>query len=185
MPAVLIAAEAVVATVGSEGISDHSSGAGRLSEALLGIAFLTAAVALVLFLPRGVPARVTSLPGIAATALTGVAMLSVTVTGEEWPEPIVTALVLVNLVGLIAQGVIAWRTRVWPWWVGLLVSLFLPARSDQHHGIGRAVDGFRHGLARRSVRMVPLVVVRIDRLRHPSATGVARPPSWRLPPLST
>jgi hypothetical protein len=125
--AILIAAEAVVSTVGSENISDHSSGPGRLSEALLGIAFLTAAVALMLFLPRGVAARVTSLPGIAATALTGVAMLSVTVTGEEWPEPIVTALVLVNLVGLIAQGVIGWRTRVWPWWAGLLVSLFLPA----------------------------------------------------------
>ncbi|GII57806.1 hypothetical protein Pth03_61950 [Planotetraspora thailandica] len=125
--ALLIAVDAVVSTVGSETISDHSSGAGRLSEALVGIAFLTAAVALVLFLPRGVPARVTSLPGIAATALTGVAMLSVTVTGEEWPEPIVTVLVLVNLVGLVAQGVIGWRTRVWPWWAGLLVSLFLPA----------------------------------------------------------
>ncbi|GAA4560787.1 hypothetical protein [Planotetraspora kaengkrachanensis] len=125
--ALLIAAEAVVSTVGSETVSDHTAGAGLVSEALLGVAFLTAALALVFFLPRRVPARVACLPGIAASALTGVAMLGVTVTGEEWPEPIVTVLVLVNLAGLVAQGVIGWRARVWPWWAGLLVSLFLPA----------------------------------------------------------
>jgi hypothetical protein len=126
--ALALAAEAVVATVWD--VDDHAVGAGRLSEALVGLAFACAAVSLAGFAPvpsrSGTVARLLCLPAVAGTTGIAVATLTITVTGREWSEPLVTAILLLALVGLVVHAVVATRAGSWPWWAGALVALTLP-----------------------------------------------------------
>lgn len=126
--ALALAAEAVVAT--GWDVDDHAVGAGRLSEALVGLAFACAALALAGFAPgpsrAGTVARLLCLPAVAGAAGLAVATLTITVTGREWSEPLVTAILLVALVGLVVHAVVATRAGSLPWWAAALVALTLP-----------------------------------------------------------
>lgn len=124
--AALLGASAIVGALMPGEVSDHATRAGRLSEALAGSAFVAAAAALALLAPDGRRARTLFVPGAIATALVGLTMWGVTLTGQEPPEPWVTILVLVQFAGLVGAGVVGWRVRRWPWWVAVLLALFLP-----------------------------------------------------------
>jgi hypothetical protein len=126
--AAALAIESMVAA--SFDVNDHAAGAGRASEALVAVAFLSGAVALAAFAfsadrPSAV-ARALCLPAVCGVAGIGVATLAVTATGREWPESLVTVIVLVAVLGLILQAVVGTRTGAWPWWAGLLVAATLP-----------------------------------------------------------
>jgi hypothetical protein len=58
-------------------------------------------------------------------AVAGAPMLGVPVTGTEPPLWLFLLSVIPTFVGMIAAGVLGTR-RVWPWWVGLGLALFLP-----------------------------------------------------------
>ncbi|HEX5534967.1 MAG TPA: hypothetical protein VFX33_14600 [Actinomycetales bacterium] len=122
---VLLLAELAVALTTDGDLADHSSGAGRLSEALVGLAFVAGAAALALWLPSGRLRRGLCLPAVVGTCLTGLIMLLITVTGREVSETWTTIVVLLTLVGQVVQGVVGWRARVWPLWAGLLLGALM------------------------------------------------------------
>jgi hypothetical protein len=128
LAAAALAVEAMVAA--SFDVDDHARGAGRVSEALVALAFLAGAVALASFMPgqdrAGRLARALWLPGVAGTGGVGAITLAVTLTGHEWPEAVVTLVVLTAVVGVVAQAVIAAVSRSWPWWTGVLLAALLP-----------------------------------------------------------
>ena len=111
-------------------VDDHAAGAGRASEALVAVAFLSGAVALAAFAsstPRSsAVARALCLPAVCGVAGIGVATLAVTATGREWPENVVTVIVLVAVIGLVVQAVVSARAGAWPWWTGVLLASTLP-----------------------------------------------------------
>lgn len=110
-----------------DAMSDHSQGAGRVSEALVGLAFLLGSVALAALVPhRGRWGRALWWLAVAGLAAMGVTMLAVVVTGAEPPSALVTAETLATLVGMVATGVLGARRGVWPWPVGVGLALFLP-----------------------------------------------------------
>jgi hypothetical protein len=126
--AAALAVEAMVAAAFD--VDDHASGAGRVSEALVAVAFLAGAVALASFAPGPDRARRATralwLPGVAGIGGVGAITLAVTVTGREWPEGIVTLVVLIAVLGVVAQAVIGTVSRSWPWWTGALLASLLP-----------------------------------------------------------
>ncbi|HEX5511148.1 MAG TPA: hypothetical protein VFX41_05495 [Actinomycetales bacterium] len=117
----LMLAELAIALTAETDLSDHSSGAGRLSEALVGLAFLAGAVALGFWAPNGRLRRALCLPAVVGTSATGLIMLVITVTGQEVSETLTTIVVLLTLVGHVIQGVVGWRAGVWPLWAGLML----------------------------------------------------------------
>jgi hypothetical protein len=118
-------AELVVAATADGDLNDHSSGAGRLSEALVGLAFVAGAAALALWLPSGRLRRALCLPAVVGTGLTGLIMLLITVTGDEVSETVTTVVVLLTLVGHVVQGVVGWRAGVWPLWAGAMLGALM------------------------------------------------------------
>jgi hypothetical protein len=122
---VLMLAELAVALTTDGDLADHSSGAGRLSEALVGLAFVAGAAALAFWLPSGRLRRGLCLPAVVGTCLTGLIMLLITVTGREASETVTTIVVLLTLVGHVVQGVVGWRAGVWPLWAGLILGALM------------------------------------------------------------
>ena len=122
--AAAFAAEAVVAAVWPANISDHSAGAGRASEALAGLAFLLAAATLLAWVP--VLGRWLAAPAVLGCAAMGVAQLDIAARGQEWPDMVVNAILLVAVTGLPLAGVAGVRAGAWPWWIALLLALVVP-----------------------------------------------------------
>jgi hypothetical protein len=128
---VAAAALAIESMVGATfDVDDHAAGAGRASEALVAVAFLSGAVALAAFASStartSALARALCLPAVCGVGGIGVATLAVTATGREWPESAVTVIVLVAVIGLVVQAVVSTRTGAWPWWTGVLLASTLP-----------------------------------------------------------
>lgn len=122
----LMLAEFVVAVTASGDLHDHSTGAGRLSEGLVGLAFVAGALALACWVPDGgLVQRLLCLPAVIGAAATGAVMLLITATGEEVSESITTVVVLVTLVGLVVHGLVGWRARTWPLWAGLALGALM------------------------------------------------------------
>lgn len=122
----LMLAELVVALTASGDLYDHSTGAGRLSEGLVGLAFVAGSLALGCWIPDGRLAwRLLCLPAVAGTAATGAVMLLITATGEEVSESVATVVVLLTLVGLVVHGLVGWRARTWPLWAGLALGALM------------------------------------------------------------
>lgn len=106
-------------------LADHTSGIGALSEILTGLAFLAGALCLILLRPvRGWRAWLWSLAPFGLT-VGGLTMLAVPVIGQEPPGWLFLLGVVPCFVGLIAAGVLGTR-RIWPWWAGLALALFIP-----------------------------------------------------------
>lgn len=124
--AALLLAGGIIALIAPEQMDDHSTGLGRLSEALAGVAFLAGALALAPLTPRGTLVRILWLLGVIGLAGVGLTMLSVVVTTVEAPEAVVLPVVGLAALGLIAAGVIGIMRRIWPWWVGVAVALLVP-----------------------------------------------------------
>lgn len=124
--AALLAAEGVVALLAGDDLGDHTTGLGLLSEALVGLAFLAAAVALAPLTPRGGVRRVLWALAPLGLSVAGATMLGVTVVGAEPVEWLFLAAVLPTFVGTVAAGVIGARAGRWPWWTGVALALFLP-----------------------------------------------------------
>ena len=122
--AAAFAAEAVVAALFPATLADHSTGAGRVSEALAGLAFLLAAGALVAYAGRR---RWSFLPAVLGCAAMGVAQVDIAARGDEWPELLVTVIVLAAFAGLLLAGIVGARARIWPWWVVALLAVVVPA----------------------------------------------------------
>jgi hypothetical protein len=126
------AAAAAAALLGVNGalgllgdVNDHTTGLGMLSEVSAGLAFLAGAIALAVLTPvtgwRGV------LWWLAPVGLTiaGATMVGVPVFGSEPVEWLFVVAVLPTFVGLVAAGILGSR-RLWPWWTGAGLALFLP-----------------------------------------------------------
>jgi hypothetical protein len=126
--AVVWAAEAVVAALFPANLSDHSTGAGRVSEALAGLGFLLGAVTLVAVVPALSRAgRWLATPAVVGCAAVGIAQLDIAARGQEWPESVVTVIVLLAWTGLLLAGIAGARARMWPWWAVALPMLVVPA----------------------------------------------------------
>lgn len=114
-----------VAGIFGDTVGDHTRGLGALSDALTGLAFLAGAAALALLTPvRGWRGALWRLGPFGMT-LAGASMLSVPLLGAEPPMWLVLAAVVPTLVGMISAGIFG-TGRLWPWWVGSGVALFLP-----------------------------------------------------------
>lgn len=125
--AVALLGDLAVGLAAPAATSDHSQGAGRVSEALVGLAFVLGAVALAALVPHlGRWGRALWWLAVAGLAAMGVTMLAVVVTGTEPPSVLVTAETLATFVGMVAAGVMGARRGVWPWPVGAGLALFLP-----------------------------------------------------------
>lgn len=109
----------------AEALHDHSRGAGALSELTVGLAFLAGAVSLVALTPVRGWRRALWLLAPFGLVVGGVTMVGVAIVGAEPPGWLFVLGVAPLLVGMIAAGVIG-TGRVWPWWTGLGVALFLP-----------------------------------------------------------
>ncbi|MCK0113782.1 hypothetical protein MWU75_16670 [Ornithinimicrobium sp. F0845] len=121
----LLGGGTVAILAGSEQVGDHTQGLGALSEIVTGLAFLAAAFCLVLQRPvRGWRAWLWSLAPFGLT-VGGLTMLAVPVLGQEPPGWLFLLGVVPSFVGLVAAGVLGTR-RLWPWWTGVAVALFLP-----------------------------------------------------------
>lgn len=125
--ALCFALEAAVAAAWPAGIADHATGAGRVSEALAGAAFLLAAATLVALVPRvGRPGR-WFLPAVLGCAAVGIAQVDIAARGQEWPETLTTGIVLVAWAGLVAAGIVGARAGAWSWPAGVALAAVLPA----------------------------------------------------------
>lgn len=121
---VLLANGAISAVADSATLDDHGSGLGALSEITAGASFVAAAVAIALLRPvSGWRGALWSLAPF-GLAVAGVTMLVVPVFGEPSDWLFVIA-VLPTFVGMIVAGVVG-SGRVWRWWTGVGVALFLP-----------------------------------------------------------
>lgn len=126
--AVVFVAESVVATLFPATIAEHATGAGRVSEALAGLGFLLAGLTFVPLLPLLDRAgRWLAVPALLGCGAVGVAQLDIAARGQEWPETVVTVVVLTAWAGLLLAGVAGARARVWPWWAVVLPALVVPA----------------------------------------------------------
>ena len=122
-----LAVDAVVSAVaGPDALSDHMRGAGAVSEVAVGLAFLACAATLVLLRPVAGWRGLLRWLGPVGLALGGVIMVCVPAVGSEPPGPLVDLALLPALVGMVAAGIVGTTRRVWPWWTGLGVALFLP-----------------------------------------------------------
>jgi hypothetical protein len=122
-----LAVDAVVSAVaGPDAVSDHMTGAGAVSEVAVGVAFVACAVALALLRPVAGWRGLLWWLGPVGLAVAGMIMVGVPVVGSEPPSGLVDLVVLPALVGMATAGVVGSRRRVWPWWTGLGVALFLP-----------------------------------------------------------
>jgi hypothetical protein len=121
-----------VGLIAADAVGDHSTGAGLVSELTAGAAFLLAAITLVLLTPDPGPGRrervgkALWLLAPAGLTVAGLTMVGVVLTGSEPGEWLFVAAVLPTFIGLVAAGVIGSRRRVWPWWTGVGVAVFLP-----------------------------------------------------------
>lgn len=106
-------------------LADHTQGAGAVSEITTGLAFLAGAVSLLLLTP--VVGWRRALWTMAPFGLTvgGATMVGVPLVGAEPPGWLFLIAVISIFVGMIAAGVLG-TGRVWPWWSGVGVALFLP-----------------------------------------------------------
>jgi hypothetical protein len=126
--AVAFAAEAFVAALWPANLSDHATGAGRISEALAGLGFLLAAATVLAFAPAARRlGRALFAPAVLGCGLVGIAQIDIAVRGQEWPESVVTVIVLAAWAGLVLAGVVGTRARVWPWWAATLLAVVVPA----------------------------------------------------------
>lgn len=126
MGAAALAVDGVVGILADEqAMNDHTGGAGAVSEVAAGVAFVCCAVTLALLTPVGGWRGFLWWLGPAGLAGAGVLMIGVPLTGSEPPSWAVDLTVLPALVGTIAAAVFGTR-RVWPWWTGVGVALFLP-----------------------------------------------------------
>lgn len=110
----------------AETLLDHSRGAGALSEITAGMAFLAGAVALHVLTPVSGWRRGLWMLAPLGLAIGGLTMVAVPVAGAEPPTWLFLLAVLPTLVGTVAAGVLGTRERLWPWWTGVALSLFLP-----------------------------------------------------------
>jgi hypothetical protein len=117
-------ANGVIGLVGND-VSDHSTGAGLLSELTAGLGFLAAAVALALLTPVTGWRRLLWWLAPSGLTVAGLTMVGVTVIGSEPAEWLFVVAVLPTFVGLLAAAVLG-TGRAWPWWTGLGLALFLP-----------------------------------------------------------
>jgi hypothetical protein len=123
--ALTFAAEAVVAALWPANLADHATGAGRVSEALAGLGFLLAAAALAAFAAprlRGLFAL-----GVLGCAAVGIAQVDIAARGEEWPEPLVTVIVLAAWAGLVLAGIAGARAGAWSWPIAVALAAVVPA----------------------------------------------------------
>lgn len=125
--ALFLLANGAVALAGDPAsLADHTRGAGAASEMTTGLAFLSGAVCLQWLTPvAGWRRLLWSLAPI-GLAVGGVTMVAVPLSGAEPPGWLFLATVACILVGMTAAAVLGTR-RVWPWWTGVAVALFLPA----------------------------------------------------------
>lgn len=121
----LLAGGTVALVADAAALSDHTRGAGALSEALTGLAFLAGAVALTVLTPVHGWRRMLWALAPFGLAVGGLTMVGVPIMGGEPPTWLFLLGVVPTFVGLIAAGVLGSR-RVWPWWTGLALALFLP-----------------------------------------------------------
>jgi hypothetical protein len=122
-----LAVEAVVSVVaGPDAMNDHMRGAGAVSEVAVGIAFVACAATLVLLRPVAGWRGLLWWLGPVGLSVAGIVMLAVPVVGSEPPSWLVDLAVLPALVGMVTAGIVGTTARVWPWWTGLGVALFLP-----------------------------------------------------------
>ncbi|NLG23609.1 MAG: hypothetical protein GX555_19530 [Actinomycetales bacterium] len=123
--ALLLAGGTVALLADADTLADHTAGAGAVSEAVTGLAFLAGAVTLALLTPVNGWRRV--LWALAPVGLTigGLTMVLVPLLGAEPPGWLFLLGVVPSFVGLIAAGVLG-TARRWPWWTGLALALFLP-----------------------------------------------------------
>jgi hypothetical protein len=123
--ALAFAAEAVVAAVWPTDLSDHATGAGRVSEALAGLGFLLAAGALgTLGTGR---LRAWFALGLLGCAAVGVAQVDIAARGQEWSESVTTVIVLAAWAGLVLAGVVGTRAGAWSWPIGAALAVVVPA----------------------------------------------------------
>lgn len=123
--ALLLAGGTVALLADPDALADHTGGLGALSEILTGLAFLAGALTLTLL--RAVNGWRAWMWALAPFGLTvgGLTMLAVPVIGQEPPGWLFLLGVIPSFVGLIAVAVLGTK-RVWPWWTGLALALFLP-----------------------------------------------------------
>lgn len=124
--ALCLLANGVVALVGDPAtLADHTRGAGAASEVTTGLAFLAGALSLTVLTPVTGWRRLLWLLAPFGLTIGGATMVAVPLVGAEPPGWLFVLAVLPILVGMVATGVLGTR-RVWPWWTGLAVALFLP-----------------------------------------------------------
>lgn len=123
--ALAFVAEAAVATIWPADLSDHSTGAGRVSEALAGLGFLLAAATLVALASKRL--RALFALGVLGCAAVGVAQVDIAARGDEWPESVVTVIVLAAWAGLVLAGVAGTRAGRWTWPVAVALGAVVPA----------------------------------------------------------
>lgn len=121
----LLAGGTVALLADSAVLADHTRGAGALSELLTGVAFLAGACALVMLTPvRGWRRVLWSLAPF-GLVVGGLTMVAVPVIGAEPPTWLFLLGIVPSFLGLIGAGILGTK-RVWPWWTGLGLALFLP-----------------------------------------------------------
>lgn len=128
--AVFLVGNAALWMVAREEMGDHSSVAGRASEALVGASFVVGAFALFL-IARAVGGalgrwRIVWWVAVLAMVASGVTMIAVFVSAIEPPFQLFLAEAGLAAVSLIAVGVSGWRARAFPLWAGIGVALLLP-----------------------------------------------------------
>ncbi|GAA4361482.1 hypothetical protein [Paeniglutamicibacter cryotolerans] len=129
--AFLLAANMVLALLHPAAMGEHSTGPGRLSEGLVGAAFLAGSCFLGLVLMAGADrlgpgARITCGVCVAAFAGAGATMVAVLVNAVEPPVELFLLTASGSLVGLAATAVIGARARIWTRTTGMLLALQLP-----------------------------------------------------------
>jgi hypothetical protein len=125
LAALLLLAEAALALAVPDQMGDHTTGLGRLSEALAGAAFIAGAAALLPLVPHG---RSRILFGLAPVGLgtAGLTMVSVVMVRSEPVEWLFLLAVGALLIGTISAGIIGVRRGLWPLWTGVAVALLVP-----------------------------------------------------------
>lgn len=124
--AALLLANMVLAIAAPGQMGDHSTGAGRLSEGLVGLSFIAGSAVLVALMPKGAWSRITWILAIAGLFSSGLSMLAVLVAATEPPVELFLVEVALAVPALIAVGAVGIRRRTWPWWVGVGMALLLP-----------------------------------------------------------
>lgn len=121
--AVLLVLEGMLSVV--VGVDDHTDAWGAVSEVVAGLAFLSGAISLALYVPVSGWRAVLWWLAPAGLALSGLTMLSVPVVGAEPAEWLFVLAVLPCFIGTVSAGVLGIGRR-WPWWVGAALAAFLP-----------------------------------------------------------